>query len=170
MTIDLNIFDEDAINEAIMSVQIYRDSIDQKASKLVGEVSERVEEYAAYELSKHVWSGDTLASLKRRYKVGAMTARVIVGGAAVWLEFGTGVVANDCVKGEYMHPKAVELGMFGIGEYGHGRGSDPNGWDWYDDSGQFWHTYGIPATRFMYHSAWNARADLPGLARRIFKT
>lgn len=169
MTIDVEL-SEKSLDEAIMAVQIYRDSLDNKASVLVKETATQVEEYAAFELSKHIESGDTLASLKTIYRQGAQTARVKVGGAAVWLEFGTGVVRNNVGVGNYAHPKAKELGMYGIGEYGHGHGSDPNGW-WYTDvDGAHYHTYGIPATMFMYHSAWNARRDIPELARRIFRT
>jgi len=169
MTINVEL-SEESLDEAIMAVQVYRDSIDQKASRLVGDLATQVEEYATYELSKHIWTGETIASLQKNYKIGAMTAEVLVGGAAVWLEFGTGVVANPVGVGGFAHPKAAELGMYGIGEYGHGHGADPNGWWYYDEEGRKRHTFGIPATMFMYHSAWNARRDLPNLARRIFRT
>ena len=99
---------------------------------------------------------------------GGFTAHILVGGAAVWLEFGTGVVANPVGVGGYAHPMAAELGMYGIGEFGHGHGADPNGWWYYDETGRKRHTFGIPATMFMYHSAWNARRDIPYLARRIW--
>ena len=93
--------------------------------------------------------------LHKEIRKGGFTANILVGGAAIWLEFGTGVVTNNSYKGGYVHPKAEELGMYGLGEYGYGHGADPD-------------YHGIPATMFMYHSAWNARRDIPYLARRIW--
>ena len=161
---------EASIDSAIEQIESYKKKVQANTSKLVEEAATLLEEYAAFELSKHVWTGETLASLRKVVRQGGYTARVIVGGAAVWLEFGTGVVANPVGVGGYAHPKAAELGMYGIGEYGHGHGADPNGWWYKDETGQTRHTYGIPATMFMYHSAWNVRRDLPDMARRIFKT
>ena len=148
---------EQSLDEAIMALQIYRDSLDQKASKLVGDLATQVEEYAAYELSKHIWTGETLESLRKKYKFGDLTARVLVGGAAIWLEFGTGVVTNNSSVGGYVHPMGAELGICGLGTYGQGHGADPN-------------FHGIPATLFMWNSAQAARRDIPDLARRIFRT
>ena len=170
MTIEFNVFSEESIDDAIKAVEDYKKDLHGKTSELVDEVATLVEEYAAYELSKHVWTGETLDSLRKEFNRGSYTARILVGGAAVWLEFGTGVVANPVGVGGYAHPKAAELGMYGIGEYGHGHGADPNGWWYYDEEGKSRHTFGIPATMFMYHSAWNARHEIPALARRIFKT
>ena len=76
--------------------------------------------------------------------------------------------------------------MYGIGEYGHGYGSNPNGWFFYDDgqydaefvggtqntynTGRPIHTFGIPATMFMYHSAWAGRRAITRLAKEVFWT
>lgn len=169
MNIDIEL-SEESIENAIRQIEDYAKDLKAKASELVRDVTYEVRDTAAFELSKHIWTGATIASLKSEYKIGDMTARVLVGGAAVWLEFGTGVVANPVGVGGYAHPRAAELGMYGIGEYGHGHGSDPNGWWYYDDNGKKHHTYGIPATMFMWHSAQNARRDIPWIARRIFHT
>lgn len=170
MTIDLNVFSEESIDNAIKAIEDYSKSLKDKTKELVKEAATNLEEYAAYELSQHIWTGETIASLRKEFENNSMTARILVGGAAIWLEFGTGVVANPVGVGGYAHPKAAELGMYGIGEYGHGHGADPNGWWYKDETGQSRHTYGIPATMFMYHSAMNARRDIPNLARRIYRT
>ena len=156
MNIDVEL-SEESLDEAIMAVQVYRDSLDQKASRLVDEIATQVEQYAAYELSKHIWTGETLASLQKKYQVGSMTARVLVGGAAIWLEFGTGVVTNNSSVGAYVHPMGAQLGMCGLGTYGQGHGADPN-------------FHGIPATLFMWNSAQTAKMEIPNMARRLFRS
>lgn len=159
---------EKSIDGAIRKLNLYTNDLQAKTRQLVDVMAKRMEEYAAFELSQHEWTGETLASLRSVHPADSYTARVIVGGAAVWLEFGTGVVANPVGVGGFAHPKAAELGMFGIGEYGHGHGSDPNGWWYYDSEGVKRHTYGIPATMFMYHSAWNTRRDIAELAKGVY--
>jgi len=186
MTIDC-ILNLDSLDNAIKIVEQYRDSLDYKSERIVDEVSQIVENNARTELTQHIWSGETLLTLhteKMANQGHSRNAKVSVGGAAVWLEFGTGVVANNCSPGEFVHPKAKELGMDGIGEYGHGWGSNPNGWYFYDNghydaewvggtynvynTGPSIHTYGIPATLFMYHSAWAGRRVLERIAREVY--
>lgn len=169
MNIDVEL-SEESLDEAIMAVQVYRDSLDQKASALVRDVTDRIKELAYIELTKHIETGDTIASLHTDYKMGATTARVIVGGAAVWLEFGTGVVANNTYQGAYVHPRAGNLGMMGIGDYGQFHGADPEGWWYYDQNGRRRHTFGIPATLFMWNSAQTAKMEIPNMARRLFRS
>lgn len=187
MTIDC-ILSENSLDHAIKILENYRDSLEYKSERLVDEVSQVVENNARTELTRHIWSGETLATLhteKMAEQGRTRSAKISVGGAAVWLEFGTGVVANNCAPGEFVHPMAKELGMYGIGEYGHGFGSRPDGWYFYDDgqydaewaggtyntynTGKSIHTFGIPATLFMYHSAWAGRRALERIARGVFR-
>ena len=172
MTIECSL-DEKDLDRAIRLVELYKKDLDGKTSVFVDHVAKTIEDNARNELSSHIWSGETISSLhteKMASKGHSRNAKVSCGGAAVWLEFGTGVVANNCGTGEYVHPKAAELGMYGIGEYGQGHGSDPNGWYFEDEFGDSYHTFGIPATMFMYHSAWAGRRSLSRLAREVFNT
>lgn len=171
MNLDIELTEE-SLNEAIMAIEIYRDSLDNKANQLVKEVARVVEDNARSELLRHIETGETISSLNTTYKQNmyGQTATVSCGGAAVWLEFGTGVVANDCAPGEFVHPMpGVYFKIDGIGTHGQGHGADPNGWWYYDENGRRRHTYGIPATMFMYYSAQRARREMPYLARRIFR-
>ena len=188
MTIECSLSEKD-LDRAIRLVELYMKDLDGKTNVFVDNVAKTIEDTARSELSNHVWSGETLASLhteKMADRGHSRSRKVSVGGAAVWLEFGTGVVANNCAPGEFMHPLAKELGMYGIGEYGHGWGSNPNGWYFYDNgqydaewaggtyntynTGKSIHTFGIPATRFMWHSAAEARYRLIRLAKGVFNT
>ena len=186
MTIDFTL-DEKSIDRAIKLVEVYKEDLIRNTRNTVDRLGQVAENNARLELQSHIWSGETLASLHTEKNETKYTSSrtVKVGGAAVWLEFGTGVVANNCSPGEYVHPYAQELGMYGIGEYGHGYGSNPNGWYFYDDgqydaefvggtqntynTGRPIHTFGIPATLFMYHSAWAARRELPKYAREVWR-
>lgn len=156
MNINIDLYDGKSIDDAIAQIQQYKQDLRSKTELLVQKTAERVEEYAAYELANHIDTGETLASLHTEHRKGSLTANVIVGGAAIWLEFGTGVVTNNSSVGGYVHPKGAELGVCGLGTYGQGHGADPN-------------FHGIPATLFMWNSAQIARSDLVGLARGIYK-
>ena len=156
MTIEFEL-SEESIDSAISQLEDYEKSFREHTSELVKETAEQVERYAAYELAQHIDTGETIASLKTATREGSNSATVSVGGAAIWLEFGTGVVTNNSYIGGYVHPKGAELGMCGLGTYGQGHGADPD-------------FHGIPATLFMWNSAQTARRDIPNLARRIFHT
>ena len=186
MTIEFSLSDE-SLDAAINQLESYIKDFKSKPREIVNQLALKVENSAREQLTEHVWNGETIASLhteRGKDKKDEVSSSVVVGGAAIWLEFGTGVVANNCATGEYVHPKAQELGMYGIGEYGHGWGSNPNGWYFYDAE---WtgtaqdpertlnvygshRTFGIPATRFMYYSAWAGRRDVYSIAKGVFRT
>ncbi len=119
----------------------------------------------------HIDTGETLASI-----VGIRNGNkgvIVAGGNAIWIEFGTGVVANIGVDS---HPKAPILGIAPHGTYGKGLGSNPNGWYYPDPKGthyfdgQYWsHTYGIPASRFLYDTSIELIKAYPSMAKEIFE-
>lgn len=170
-TINVSLND-DSLSAAIRIVEGYKKEMLQKAGEVVDAVAKDVDTEARRELTKHVWSGETINSLTTERKSDTAytrSANVKVGGAAVWLEFGTGVVANGCAVGEFVHPMpGVYFKMNGIGTYGKGHGADPNGWYWEDEFGEYHHTFGIPATMFMWNAAQLAKRNIPSTARRVF--
>ena len=158
MNIDIEL-SEESIDSAIRQIEEYEKKLLANTSQLVKDTAVQVEEYCAYELSFHIDTGATIASLHHKdYKDGkyGSTSVVRVGGAAVWLEFGTGVVTNNSSVGGYVHPRGAAVGAYGLGTYGQGHGADPD-------------FHGIPATLFMWNSAQTARRDIPNLARRIYR-
>lgn len=181
MTINFTL-DEKSIDAAIRQIEKYRDDLTPKTHRIVDDAARVAENNARQILQEHIWSGETIALLqtvKGKQDTYKASNTVTVGGAAIWLEFGTGVVANNCSPGTFVHPMAQELGMVGIGMYGNGYGSNPNGWFFYEDAewaggtfnvyGRTMHTFGIPATMFMYNSAKVARRYLPSIARGVFR-
>lgn len=165
MTIDVELSTE-SIDRAIRLLEDYQKRLDSKIEELLDAMVKAGEEYALYQLSMHIDTGLTMHETYgyRNGKVGY----IVSGGAAIWLEFGTGVVANKTYQGAYVHPVAGAAGMMGIGDYGQQHGADPNGWWYYDGNGKKRHTFGIPATMFMYNTAQQLRRDYPDLARRLF--
>lgn len=121
-----------------------------------------VGENVAKMLVEHVDTGETINSIVG-YREGDK-GLIIAGGAAVWLEFGTGVTKNGA-----KHPKADELGIAPWGTYGSGKGSDPAGWWYYDEEDKPHHTYGITANMFMYRTAQYLQDQWKQMAREAFK-
>ena len=111
----------------------------------------------------HIDTGETVGTIIG-YRNGNKGV-IVAGGNAIWIEFGTGVVKNGP---GYNHPKAQELGMSAHGTYGEGHGASFNGWWYKGDDGEYHHTMGIPANRFMYNTAQMLRKEYPRLAKEVF--
>lgn len=154
---------EQSVNEAIKSLVKYKRELNKKVQALIDAMVAYGEDYAINQVG-HVDTGETLSSI-RGYRDGNKGV-VVAGGNAIWLEFGTGVRHNGPAGGS-PHPVGAELGMT-IGEYGQGKGANPNGW-WYYDGDAVKHTYGIPANMFMWSTARELERVAPELARDVFK-
>jgi hypothetical protein len=122
-----------------------------------GEVTARI-------LLTHVDTGNTLSTIMG-YREGN-TGMILAGGNAIWIEFGTGIVANNGAA--YPNPAAEDLNMDAIGTYGRGHGSDLKGWFYKDEYGEWKHTFGIPANMFMYNTAQMLRREYAKMAKEIF--
>ena len=146
---------------AAKQLRDYAQSLDAKTERLVEDLGKAGAEYADWYL-EHDDTGYTRSTIG--YTRQGKSCTVSVGGAAVWIEFGTGVLAN---AGNSPHPKKDEVGAFGWGEYGHGYGKDI----WYFPSkryGKWLPTAGIPMNPFMYETSQSLRFDLIDFARRAF--
>lgn len=140
----------------------YAISLEKKAIEIVSRMLREGEAYAAKALV-HIDTGKTLSTIMG-YRQGN-TGILMVGGNAVWIEFGTGVAYNH-----ELHPKATELNMSPHGTYGYGFGANPDGWYYYDDNRQAWrHTKGIPQNRFFYNTAKMLREEYKRIAQEVFR-
>ena len=143
----------------------YAESLPGKAEKLVRSLGEFGAEQAVSNYGNtHIDTGETVESIMYIHK--GTSGYVQAGGAAVWIEFGTGVIKNTGAP----HPKAGELGMSAWGTYGKGYGADPNGW--YFPSHYFgWTlTQGIEMNPFMYKASQEMRRELLDKAKEVFGT
>lgn len=153
---------EESIKAAIKELNKYKRELDKKVNALIELMLKHGEDYAINQVG-HVDTGETLSSI-HGYRDGNKGV-VVAGGNAIWLEFGTGVRHNGA-QGSSPHPVGAELGMT-IGDYGQGKGANPNGW-WYYDGDKVKHTYGIPANMFMWHTARELERVAPELAKEVF--
>lgn len=141
----------------------YADKLDKQSANIVAAMLQSGEEEAADNLG-HVDTGETLSTLAS-YQNGN-EGTIQIGGNAIWIEFGTGMVAN---QGQDEHPMKEALGLSPWGTYGEGHGSDEDGWFYPGDDGYYHHTYGIPANYFFYNTAQMLRRQYAKIAKEVFK-
>ena len=154
---------EEGFNKAAEWLDDYaKRTLPKNVVKLISHMT-RTGEVWAMTLMNHIDTGETLASIQG-FRNGDKGV-IVAGGAAVWIEFGTGVVAN---AGNQPHPKASELGMSPWGTFGKGHGASPSGWWYVGDDGEVHHTYGIEGNRFMYNTAQMLMREYPKMAKEIF--
>lgn len=170
MTILLNPFDVKSIDNAIRMVeQFSKETLDKIDALIHAMVVEG--ETIALALC-HAESGETQMSIIQESKVeGARLGAVgyiIAGGAAIWLEFGTGVAKNENAGVSY--PGVKPPNIVEHGHYEKGKGLSGDLWAYYDDKqGKVRVTRGIAATAFMWHSATYLRNHFPEIARKVWK-
>ena len=129
---------------------------------LIDEMCKKGEDWAINGLG-HIDTGETLTTIMG-YREGN-TGLIVANGAAIWIEFGTGVTYNGA---GYNYPKAVD-GIVGHGEFGEGNGANIHGWFYIGNDGEAHHTYGIPANHFMYNTAQALKSEYWRIAREVFK-
>lgn len=161
MKIDIDL-SADSFLSAAKQLRDYADSLQEKSERLVKDLGDAGVEYANMYL-EHDDTGATRSSIQftQNVNIGVIS----VGGAAVWIEFGTGVLAN---AGNAPHPKKDEVGAVGWGEYGHGLGNDV--WWFINKEGKKCYTAGIHMNPFMYESAQSLRFILLDMAKEVFKS
>ena len=152
-----------SITAAVKQLETYKRSLKSKTERIVETLGKKGVEYARANL-EHIDTGETLESIAfaREGNKGTVSA----GGAAVWIEFGTGVVAN---RGKHPHDQKSKAGMVGWGEYGDKHGFDPNGWWYYHPVRGLEHTFGIAISPFMYLASQSLRQELTDIAREAMK-
>ena len=150
-----------SISNAAKQLRKYAESLQTKSERLVKSLGEAGVEYANMYL-EHDDTGETRNSIQFTQNVN--TGVISVGGAAVWIEFGTGVLAN---AGNTPHPKRDEVGAVGWGEYGLGLGKDT--WWFINKYGKQTWTAGIHMNPFMYETSQSLRFSLIDFAKEAFR-
>lgn len=158
------------LNKAADWLEAYAEkTLPKNCLALVDRMTGQGEQWAVNQVG-HIDTGNTVASVMG-YRNGNKGV-IVAGGAAIWIEFGTGVARNF---GTEPHPKAAELGMSPWGTFGLGHAASFNGWYYPDPNGThifngqtYSHTMGIPANRFMYNTAQMLAKSCPEMAKEIF--
>lgn len=129
-------------------------------------------EIASVKFSQAVYDGTNDVSVTVEPRGNNVRAVVAIGGATLFIEFGTGVTYPDD------HPEAEELGMK-RGEYGQGHGKQ-HSWGYYGDpgtngvlkekkNGRFVViTHGNPANMPMYETVKELQDRLTEIAKEVF--
>lgn len=166
----INISSAEEIEQGIKLIKEYKTSLQSKITSLVRQMCLEGEDYAINALG-HVDTGETLSSIHGELMGGYRNGQrgvIIAGGAAVWIEFGTGVHYNGAA-GSSPHPLGTTVQPpHLIGTYGAGHGADPDGWLYRDESGEWHKTKGIPANMFFYETVKQLERRYPDLAREVF--
>lgn len=151
----------DGFHKAAEELRKYAESLEKKSERLVNDLGQAGIEYANMYLA-HDDTGATRSSIHfdREESKGVLS----VGGAAVWIEFGTGVLAN---AGNTPHPKRDEVGAVPWGTYGKGLGVDI--WEFPSKKYGWIPTAGIPMNPFMYETAQSLRFELTDFAKEAFR-
>jgi len=172
--------DPKSIDAAIAELKKLKQEITGKADNLVNSMANRAVEVAqsGYDTAPcDDAERDAKVHMDEAYE-GKLKATVIARGTSVlFMEYGTGVRYPDD------HPERVD-GVLGRGEYGQGRGKQPNGWyypatpngngtyklrkDGTEDQ-RYMHTYGVPASACLYKAKKTVINEFETLARRTYK-
>ena len=124
----------------------------------------RTGEVWAMTLMDHIDTGETLSTI-HGYRNGDKGV-IVANGAAIWIEFGTGVAKNGS---GYNYPGEIPEGIVPHGTFGKGHGSQLNGWWYKGDDGEYHHTMGMKANYFMYNTARMLKRECPEMAKEVFK-
>ena len=159
----------EGFEKAAKWLEDYKKKMLDKANGLLGKMLVQGENYAANALG-HIDTGLTLSTLMA-YREGNH-GMIIVGGNAVWIEFGTGILLNGS---DDVHDR-VALGVNDWGTYtekpdkaGLSQGANPDGWYyWNEERQQVEHTLGIPMNPFMYNTGKMLRDEYKKWAKEIF--
>lgn len=186
MEIRVNPFSIESIDNALALLSTFTESTLDKVDELIALMVEEGE-YVALAKCLPAESGETSDSILSESKVTGVRHNrygyIIAGGAAIWLEFGTGVLYPD------NYPGTKPSGIVGHGEFGeeqtwsyyddegkkHTRrgqrkGSTGEAWTYYDQKQGRWRaTHGLPARAFMWQTATHLRNHFPELARKVWK-
>lgn len=160
------------IDRAIREVQDYRSWLKERTAVLLDRLAQEGCQIASARFFRAVYDGTNDTSVSVKERSGGAKAVVAVGGAVLFIEFGTGVTYPDT------HPEAAKHGMR-RGGYGQGKGQRPT-WGYYGDPGtngevkvnkkgrEVVITHGNPANMPMYETVKELKALLPGLVKEVF--
>ena len=145
------------LDKVLTQIEHIKSELPFVVANLMKEVAQYGQERALMYLN-HYDTGATYASVDYEYTPTSATVRA--GGAAIWIEFGTGVTKAG-------YPFNTPPGIVAHGGYGQGKGANPNGWYFatddpslavFDKEGHYWmtadgmfiaHTMGMDANPFM---------------------
>lgn len=164
----------DGISVLIREVEKYKKWIETKTQEFINRLAQEGLNIASAKFSQAQYDGSNDVSVSVEKRGSDCVAVVAVGAAALFIEFGTGIIYPD------NHPEAAEHGMR-RGNYGHKLGRLKKGWRYTGDPGTHGEvilsgkhtgevkTKGNPANMPMYSSVRELEDKFAEIAKEVFK-
>jgi len=164
---------EQGINNAIKELNKYKKWLKDRTEKFVKALGDEGMQIAKAKFQTAQYDGTNDVSVSVEQRGDNKVAVVAIGGAVLFIEFGTGIRYPD------NHPEAAENG-FVHGEYGYKLGRLEKGWRYEGSPGTngevitsgkhagMVHTYGNPANMSMYQTVKELQEKFEEIARRIY--
>lgn len=164
---------EKSIDQAIKELNAYKKWLNEKTEEFLKALADEGMQIASAKFANAVYDGTNDVACSVESKGKNKMAVVAVGGATLFIEFGTGVKYPD------NHPEAGEHGM-NRGQYGYKLGRLKKGWRYTGDPGSNGevitegkhagevHTYGNPANMCLYLTVRELEDKFKEIARRVY--
>lgn len=162
-----------SIQKAIEAAKEFKKWLEEKSREFLKALGDEGVEIASAKFGEAIYDGTNDVSCHVEERDDTRVAVMAVGGATLFIEFGTGVRYPDD------HPEAATNGMV-RGTYGYGLGKLKGGWRYEGDPGTNGqiitegkhagevHTYGNPANMCMYLTVRELEDKFEEIARRVF--
>lgn len=162
-----------SIQKAIDATKEFKKWLEDKSKEFLKALGDEGVEIASAKFGEAIYDGTNDVSCHVEERDDTKVAVMAVGGATLFIEFGTGVRYPDD------HPEAAKNGMV-RGTYGYGLGKLKGGWRYEGDPGTNGqiitegkhagevHTYGNPANMCMYLTVRELEDKFEEIARRVF--
>ena len=162
-----------SIQKAIDELKAYKKWLTEKTKEFLKALADEGMEIASAKFESATYDGTNDVKCQVEERSDNKVAILAIGGATLFIEFGTGVTYPDD------HPEAAQNGMI-RGKYGHGLGKLKGGWRYDGDPGTngtvitegkhagMIHTYGNPANMCMYLTIRELEDKFEEIARRVY--
>lgn len=175
-TVKIDLFDSKSIQNAIKTIEQYRDDLPRKCQEVCRRLAEEGVKVASSALSEGKAEGYA-PSTKVGYEIDVngkvIRAKIIASGPYIlFLEFGSGIRYSDT-----KNPKAAEMG-YGPGTYPsnapqqnppYDNWESPTGWYYFGSDGQIHHTYGVRAKMPMYRASVEIIQKMDSIIKEVFR-
>lgn len=166
---------EEGISDMVDEIVRYKKVLEHGTNRFISELAKRGMEVSQAGFTRAVYDGTNDVSVKVENLGKYSKAVVAIGGAVLFIEFGSGVTYPD------NHPEAAQLGMT-RGTYGYGLGSHSTwrypGYKGAGTNGEVItegkhageiRTHGNPANMAMYNAVKDLEQNLTEIAERCFQ-
>lgn len=172
----IDLSDPDWYEDAVNAVNSYRSEIESKCTKVMGRMKDEGVRIAEDGYATALYTGTNDAAVYIN-TIDDYTFTLLAEGTSVlFIEFGTGILNADdpAARGDLI----VNSGIVGHGEYGKGRGANPDGWkyrgargtapDTYHLGGNLYTTIGHVANSVIHRTKIKLEETYEKIAKEVF--